>query len=206
MNPKVDGYLIDGCGRCPLGGTPDCKVLPWQETLDALRAVLLETDLTEDHKWSQPCYTYDGGNIGIMSALKDAVVFGFFKGVLLKDTEGVLVKPGPNSQAARQFKFTSVEQVQEMEETIKAYVAEAIEIEKAGLKVEFKERPEPIPEELQAKFDEDPAFEAAFEALTPGRQRSYIIHISGAKQAKTRMSRVEKCMPKVFEGKGFNEY
>ncbi len=138
MNPGVDNYLGVGCGRCPLGGTPDCKVHNWPDVLVKLRAILLETDLTEEVKWSVPCYTFDGKNILLMSALKGYVVLGFFKGVLLKDPHGVLIQSTPNMQAERQLRFTTVEQVAELEPIIKAIVKDAIEVEKAGLEVEYK--------------------------------------------------------------------
>lgn len=206
MNPQVDNYLAVGCGRCPLGGTPDCKVHNWPDVLAKLRAILLETALTEEVKWSVPCYTFDGKNVLIMSALKEHCALGFFKGALLKDPQGILIQPTKNSQADRQLRFTDVAQVVELESIVKAYVQEAIEVEKAGLEVEYKKTSEfDVPEELEAKFEEDPAFKAAFEALTPGRQRGYLLHFSGAKQSKTRTSRIEKCLPKIFEGIGLHD-
>lgn len=206
MNPGVDNYLAVGCGRCPLGGTPECKVHNWPDVLAKLRAILLETALTEEVKWSVPCYTFDGKNVLIMSALKEYCALGFFKGVLLQDPEGVLIQSTKNMQAERQFRFTNVQQVAELEPIIKVYVQEAIEVEKAGLEVEYKKTAEfDMPEELEAKFDDDPAFKAAFEALTPGRQKGYLLHFSGAKQSKTRTSRIEKCTPKIFEGKGLHD-
>lgn len=206
MIPEVDLYLQEGCGRCPLGGTPDCKVHSWTEELTQLRLIINDCNLTEELKWSIPCYTWQGNNILTLSALKGYVGVGFFKGVLIEGQEEVLEKPGPNSQSARLIKFTSVNQIIELEPVLRDCIQQAIEIEKKGLKVEFKQNPEPIPEELQRALDEDPALNQAFESLTPGRQRSYILHIGGAKQAKTRISRVEKCTSKIFEGKGFHEY
>ncbi|MCP9290781.1 YdeI/OmpD-associated family protein [Gracilimonas sediminicola] len=205
MNPEVDQYLDIGCGRCPLGGTPDCKVQDWQEELKQLRLIILESGLTEEVKWSVPCYTFEGSNVLILSAFKNYCSVSFFKGSLLQDQNKILVKPGKNSQAARLFKFTNVEQINESENTIKEYIREAIEIENSGKKVKFKKNPEPIPEELQAKFDEDPILKESFEALTPGRQRGYIIHFSGAKQSSTRQRRIEKYIPKIMEGKGFHD-
>ncbi len=205
MNPKVDTYLIEGCGRCPLGGTPDCKVLPWVEEIKALRKILLECGLTEDLKWKVPCYTYQNKNVLILSAFKEYCAISFFKGSLLTDTQHTLTKPGENSQAARLIKFTNTKEIPEMEPIIKAYVYEAIEVEKAGLKVAFKKNPEPIPAELQQKLDEDPTFKSAFEALTPGRQRGYILYFSAPKQSKTRISRIEKYKQKILEGKGFHD-
>jgi len=139
------------------------------------------------------------------SALRKYCAFSFFKGVLLKDAHNVLEKPGKNSQADRLFKFTSVQQISELEGVIKAYVMEAIEIEKAGLKVDFKKNPEPVPDELQQKFNEDAFFKTAFEELTPGRQRGYILHFSQPKQSKTRVSRIEKCVPKILNGEGLHD-
>ncbi|MFZ1400707.1 MAG: YdeI/OmpD-associated family protein [Candidatus Promineifilaceae bacterium] len=206
MNPQIDDYLAVGCGRCPLGGTPECKVHNWPEVLIKLRAILLQTDLTEERKWSVPCYTFDGKNVLIMSALKAHVVLGFFKGVLLKDPHGVLIQSTPHMQAERQLRFTTVQQVAELEQVIKAYVQEAIEVEKAGLQVEYKKTAEyDVPDELQEMFDEDFAFREAFEALTPGRQRGYLYYFSSAKQSKTRTSRIEKCMPQIFEGIGLHD-
>lgn len=206
MNPQVDNYLAVGCGRCPLGGTPDCKVHNWTEPLVKLREILLECELTEEVKWSVPCYTVDGKNILLLSAFKNYCFISFFKGSMLKDPQGNLIQPTKNSQANRQLRFTDVAQVVELESIVKAYVQEAIEVEKAGLEVEYKKTSEfDIPEELEAKFDDDPAFKAAFEALTPGRQRGYLLHFSGAKQSKTRTSRIEKCMPQIFEGIGLHD-
>lgn len=206
MNSEVDKYLIDGCMRCPLGATPECKVNDWIEELKLMRQILLETELTEELKWSAPCYTFDGNNVLMLSALKDSTVVSFFKGSLMKDPYGILTAPGKNSQASRYIKVTSVKEIQDLEETIKEYVKEAIEIEKAGLKVEFKQNPEPIPEELQWKLDEDPIFKNAFESLTPGRQRGYIIHFSQPKQSKTRESRIEKCTPNILNGIGMHDH
>ena len=206
MNSGVDNYLAVGCGRCPLGGTPDCKVHSWPDVLLKLRAILLETELTEEVKWSVPCYTFNGKNILIMSALKEYVALGFFKGVLLKDPDGVLIQSTPNMQAERQLRFTTVQQITELEQVIRAYVQEAIEVEQAGLEVAYRKTSEfDVPDELQAMFDEDPAFREAFQALTPGRQRGYLLHFSDAKQAKTRISRIEKCMPQIFEGIGLHD-
>jgi uncharacterized protein YdeI (YjbR/CyaY-like superfamily) len=205
MNPKIDNYLADGCGRCPLGGTNECKVHQWTEELKKLRTILLDCGLTEELKWGVPCYTYQNKNIVLISALRGYCAFSFFKGVLLKDPHNILEKPGENSQSDRVIKFTSVQQILESEEILKSYVSEAIEVEKSGLKVVFKKNPEPIPEELQQKFDEDPFFKTAFEELTPGRQRGYILYFSQAKQAKTRVTRIEKCTPKILNGEGLHD-
>lgn len=205
MNPKVDEYLLDGCGRCPLGGTPQCKVHNWEEELKMLRAIVLDCGLTEALKWGVPCYAFQQSNVLIVSAFKDYCALSFFKGALLQDTDNILEKPGKNSQAARLIKFTDTGTIAEMESTLKSYIFEAVEVEKAGLKVTFKKNPEPIPEELQKKMAEDPMLETAFAALTPGRQRGYILYFSAPKQSKTRESRIEKCREKIFMGKGLND-
>lgn len=205
MNPKIDNYLAEGCGRCPFGGTSDCKVHQWPEELMKLRRITLDCGLTEELKWGVPCYTYQNKNIVLVSALREYCAFSFFKGVLLKDPHKILEKPGPNSQSDRVIKFTSVQQIIELENVLKAYVAEAIEVEKAGLKVEFKQNPEPIPEELQQKLEEDPFFKTAFEELTPGRRRGYILYFSQPKQSKTRVARIEKCTPKILNGEGLHD-
>lgn len=205
MTTDVNTYLAEGCGRCALGGTPDCKVHSWTNELKLLRQVVLDCGLTEESKWGVPCYTYHGDNIAVVSAFKNYACLSFFKGALLQDNHKILDKPGENTQSARIIKITSTKQVQALSPTLKAYIFEAIEVEKAGLKVSFEKAPEPIPEELASKFKEEPNLKAAFEALTPGRQRGYILHFSQPKQAKTRVSRIEKCIPKIMEGKGFHD-
>ncbi|WP_238857877.1 YdeI/OmpD-associated family protein [Poritiphilus flavus] len=205
MNKSVDNYLIEGCGRCELGGTPDCKVHRWTEELKLLRGIVQDCGLTEECKWGAPCYTYQGKNILMLSALREYCCISFFKGSLLADAKSLLVKPGPNSQAARLFKFVDVGKVKELETNIKAYIFEAIEIEKAGLKVAFKTNPEPLPEELVMKFEEDPVLKTSFEALTPGRQRGYILHFSQPKQSKTKIARIEKCIPMILSGIGLHD-
>ncbi|OEK01046.1 hypothetical protein BFP97_05780 [Roseivirga sp. 4D4] len=206
MNQTVDNYLIEGCGRCPLGATPDCKVHNWTSELKLLRSTVQACGLVEECKWGAPCYTFNGKNVLMISAFKNYCAISFFKGVLLNDSLGNLVKPGENSQSARLLKFTSLKEIQEIIPDIKAYIFEAIEVEKAGLEVTFKKNPEPVPEELQTKFDEDPSLQNAFESLTPGRQRGYIIHFSQPKQSKTRVSRIEKCIPKILKGEGFHDH
>lgn len=207
MNPKVDVYFAAGCGRCPLTNTPECKVHNWTQELETLREIVLECGLTEELKWGVPCYTFERNNVVIIGAFKEYCALSFFKGVLLKDANGILSKQGENSQAGRIVKFTDVRQIVEKESILKGYIREAIEIEKAGLKVEFKDLSEYlIPEELQSKLDEDEAFKNAFNALTPGRQKGYILHFSQPKQSKTREARIEKCLPRIFFGKGLNDY
>ncbi len=204
MTTNVDQYLAEGCGRCSLGGTPDCKVHQWSQELQKLRSIALECGLTEESKWGVPCYTYHGANVAMISAFKDYCSLSFFKGALLKDKYQMLVKPGPNSQAARLFKFTNLEQILQAEDSIRLYLFEAIEVEKKGLKVDMQAKDQlDYPDELQAKFKDMPELKTAFEALTPGRQRGYIIHFSQPKQSKTRLARIEKLIPKIMDGKGF---
>ena len=205
MNPKVDAFLVDGCGRCALYKTPDCKVISWQLVIEALRAVALQTELVEDFKWSQPCYTLNNKNVLLISAFKEYAFISFLKGSLLKDPQEVLVAPGKNSQADRRLCFTTVTEVLAMEATIKAYIEEAITLEKQGAEVVYKSEPEPIPDELEAAFALDEDFRKAFYALTPGRQRGYIIYFSQAKQSKTRAARIEKWRPKIFAGEGMHD-
>ena len=205
MNPKIDTYLREGCGRCPLGGTPDCKVHRWTNELETLRDLVLECGLTEELKWSVPCYTYQRKNVALVSAFKNFCALSFFKGSLLADTEGLLTSPGEHSQATRLMRFTSVQEIVAQKALVKAYVYEAIEVEKAGLKVEFKRQAETVPEELQQRLDEDLFFKTAFESLTPGRQRGYILHFSQPKQSKTRLARIEKYTPKILNGEGLHD-
>jgi len=189
MNPKVDGYLR--------------KAKKWQEEMEKLRRISLACGLTEELKWGKPCYTFQKSNIVIIQGFKEFCALLFCKGALLNDPSGILKKFG--WQAARRIPFTNVREIGEIEPSLKAYIREAIEAEKAGLKVTLKKNPEPIPEELQNKLDEIPALKAAFDALTPGRQRGYILYFSGAKQSKTRESRVEKWMQQILNGKGLND-
>ncbi|NEU26163.1 hypothetical protein G3M74_08550 [Paenibacillus polymyxa] len=192
MNPKVDAYLD--------------KVKKWQAEMEKLRAIMLDCQLTEELKWGKPCYMFQNSNIAIIQGFKEHCALMFFKGALLKDSNGILIKPGEDTQAGRQIRFTNVEEIVEMETILKAYINEAIEVEKAGLKVDFKKNTELIfPEEFQAKLDENPALKTAFAALTPGRQRAYIMHFSAPKQSKTRESRIEKCMQDILSGKGLND-
>jgi len=204
MNHNVDLYLEEGCGRCSLYRTPHCKVHNWVEELKQLRRIALECGLDEAFKWSQPCYMFQEKNILLVTAFKEYAALAFFKGALLSDPAGILVAPGANSQSARQLRFTSYTDVIEMEPTVKAYIYEAIEVEKMGLKVSFKKGTDSIPEELLNKFNELPELKSSFEALTPGRQRGYILYFSQAKQSRTRESRIEKNMEKIFRGKGID--
>lgn len=205
MTNTVDTFFIDGCGRCALGGTPDCKVHNWDQELQALRSIILECGLTETCKWGVPCYTYNQSNVIMLSAYKNFCCISFFKGVLLNNDKNLLEAPGANSQAVRLLKFKDLEQVKQLSSKIKSYIFEAIEVEKQGLSVPFKKQPEPLPEELEQKFEEDPLLKSAFEALTPGRQRGYILYFSAAKQSSTRLSRIEKCSDNILNGVGLHD-
>jgi len=173
--------------------------------MEQLRRILLKCQLTEELKWGKPCYTFQNSNVVIIQGFKEFCALLFCKGALLNDPGGILKKPGKNTQAARRIPFTNVREIVEMTPILKAYVQEAMDAEKAGLEVNFKKNPEPVPEELQNRLDEIPALKTAFHALTPGRQRAYILYFSGAKQSKTRESRVEKCMQQILNGKGLND-
>jgi uncharacterized protein YdeI (YjbR/CyaY-like superfamily) len=206
MNPKVDLYLADGCGRCSLYKTIGCKVNNWREELETLRTIVLDCDLKEDLKWKIPCYTFENNNILLLSAFNDYVALSFFKGSLLKDAKGILIRQTENVQATRQLRFTDVGEIINLESVIKSYIREAVEIEKSGLKVEMKKTAEfDVLEEFKNKLDENSALKIAFELLTPGRQRAYILHFSQPKQSKTRVERIEKLMPQILIGKGLND-
>ena len=174
----------------------------WREEFETLRSIVLDCQLTEDLKWYQPCYTLQGKNVVLIHGFKEYCALMFFKGALLKDPKRILATPGQH-QAARQIRFTNVREIVKMEPTLKVYIREAIEVERAGLKVKLKKTADfKIPDELQKKLDEIPALKSAFAALTPGRQRNYIFHFSQPKQSKTREARVEKCVPQILQGKG----
>lgn len=206
MNPQIDTYLLDGCMRCHLGATPGCKVHQWREELKQLRRIILSCGLNEELKWGVPCYTFQGKNIAIVSAFKNFASLSFFKGVLLTDPLKMLAKAGENSQSASGFKFTDVRQILANEPIIKSYVLEAIDLEREGKKVHFKEVGEfPIPEELIKKFNQNQSLEIAFRSLTPGRQRGYLLFFSAPKQSKTRESRIEKSIPNILQGKGIHD-
>lgn len=206
MISNVDDFLIHGCGRCSKGGTLKCNARIYGDVLVQLRRIILECGLTEELKWSHPCYTLNGANILILGAFNGYATLNFVKGVLLNDAESMLVQQTENSQSSRQIKLTHVQQVIDQEALIKVYIFEAIEVEKAGLIVKMKTTEEfDKPEELLTYFKENPAYEKAFNVLTPGRQRGYFLHFSRAKQSKTRLSRIEKSTTKVNAGKGFNE-
>lgn len=190
MNPEVETYIESS--------------EKWPAEMTALRPILLGCGLAEEVKWRKPCYSHNGKNVVIIQEMNEFLALMFFKGALLNDPQGVLIDQGPNSRSAKRMQFTSVEEVGRQAKTIASYVAEAIAVEEAGLEVE------PVPElelveELQVRLDEDPTLEAAFEGLTPGRQREYNLYFSGAKQAKTRESRVAKYVEKILDGKGLRD-
>ncbi|HEX5230355.1 MAG TPA: YdeI/OmpD-associated family protein [Bryobacteraceae bacterium] len=177
----------------------------WQQETDKLRKIVLDCELTEELKWGKPCFTYLKKNVAIIIPLKDACALSFFKGALLKDPKHILKEIGA-AQAGRWIKFTSPKEISELQQTVRDYIYQAIRVEDSGKKVPLKKVSEyVIPAELQVKLNTDPELNAAFEALTPGRRKSYIFHVSGAKQATTRAARADKCMPMILRGRGFNE-
>ncbi|MVM29125.1 hypothetical protein GO755_03705 [Spirosoma sp. HMF4905] len=192
MNPRVDFYFT--------------KAKKWQEELGQLRTIVLDCQLTEELKWGCPCYTFEKHNIVLLHVFKEYCALLFFKGALLKDPNGILVQQTENVQAARQIRFTTIQEIIELKSILQAYIYEAVEVEEAGLTVELKKTAEfAIPEEFQQKLDETPALKTAFEALTPGWQRGYLLHFSAPKQAKTRVSRIEKSMQDILDGKGLTD-
>ena len=191
-NPKVDIFFI--------------KAKKWQKELAKLRMIILDCGLTEELKWGQPCYTFQKSNIVLIHGFKEYCALLFFKGALLNDANGILIRQTENVQAGRQIRFTNVREIVKMKTVLKAYIHEAIEVEKAGLKVKYKKTSEfKIPEEFQNTLDATPALKNAFDALTPGRQRAYIFYFSQPKQSKTRESRIEKSMKQILNGKGLND-
>jgi len=192
MNPKVDWFFT--------------KATAWQEEFEKLRKVVLDCGLTEELKWGCPCYSFEKRNIVLIHGFKEYCALLFFKGALLNDADGILVQQTKNVQASRQIRFADVREIVKLKPVLKAYIYEAIEVEKAGLKVPLKKTKEfSMPEEFQNKLNENRALKKAFNALTPGRQRGYLLHFSAPKQSKTRESRVEKCMPQILSGKGLND-
>jgi uncharacterized protein YdeI (YjbR/CyaY-like superfamily) len=192
MNPSVDEHLRNS--------------KKWSKELSLLQEILLECGLTEEFKWRQPCYLFGATNVCILGSYKKFCSLAFFKGVLLNDAEQLMVSPGVNSQSVKMFKFQSSEEIRELRHLIKSTVYEAIEIEKAGLKVEKDQNNKPqIPEELTAKMEKDSVLKSAFESLTPGRQRAYLIFFEEAKQSKTKVARIEKYIPRILKGKGMND-
>ena len=192
MNPKVDFFFS--------------KDQKWQPEFEKLRTIILDCGLTEELKWGKPCYSLEKSNIVLIHGFKEYCALLFFKGALLKDAKGILIQQTENVQAARQIRFTNVREIDRMEPILKAYVNEAIVVEKAGLKVNLKKTSEfKMAEEFRKTLDEMPALKTAFEALTPGRQRGYLLYFSAPKQSKTRESRIEKCIPPILKGKGLND-
>ena len=192
MNPKVDWFFR--------------KAAKWQQEFEKLRMICLDCGLTEELKWGCPCYTFQKRNIVLIHGFKDYCALLFFKGALLKDAEGILIQQTKNVHAARQIRFTDIREIAEMKFILKTYIHEAIKVEKAGSKVDLKKTSEfKIPDEFQNKLDEMPALKKAFKALTPGRQRGYILYLSAPKQSKTREARVEKCMPQILKAKGLDD-
>ena len=191
-DPKVDSFFSNA--------------KKWHDEYEKLRMIILDCGLTEEYKWMHPCYSLGGKNIVLIHGFKEYCAILFFKGALLKDAKGILIQQTENVQAARQIRFTNVREIVEMEPILKAYIYEAIEVEKAGLKVDFKKTTDfIIPEEFQNKLDEIPELKTAFDALTPGRQRAYLFYFSQPKQSKTRESRIEKCMDLILDGKGLDD-
>lgn len=192
LNPQVDAFVRTAA--------------KWKEEYEKLRAIALDCELTETFKWMHPCYTFQEKNIVLIHGFKDYCALLFHKGALLKDAHGILIQQTENVQSARQIRFANVQEIVDLELTLRAYIYEAIEVEKAGVEVSFKKPAEfAVAEEFRQKLDELPALKAAFEALTPGRQRAYLLHFSQPKQSKTRASRVEKYMPHILAGKGLND-
>ena len=192
MNPKVD-FFFD-------------KAKQWQKEFEKLRAIALETELVEDLKWGCPCYTYEGKNIFLIHGFKEYCALLFFKGALMKDPENILIQQTENVQSARQIRFTDLQQIVDLEKVLQNYIFEAVEVEESGVKIEMKKTKEfEMPEEFQQKLDENSALKEAFKALTPGRQRAYLLYFSSAKQSKTRESRIEKYIPEILNGKGLND-
>ena len=191
-NPKVDWFFS--------------KAKQWKQEYEQLRRIVLDCPLSEELRWGKPCYTFQKSNVVLIHGFKDYCALLFMKGALLKDPKGILIQQTQHVQAARQIRFRNVREIAKLEPALKAYIREAIAVEKAGLKVEYKKTSEfPMPEELRSKLAERPALKTAFESLTPGRQRGYLLYLSEAKQSKTRESRVEKCMPQILKGKGLDD-
>jgi len=192
LNPKVDSFLI--------------KAKKWQSEMHLLRSLILECNLEEEYKWMHPCYSFQGSNVVLIHGFKDYCALLFFKGVLLKDKKGILIQQTENVQDRRQIRFTSLTEIEKLKATIKDYILEAIEVEKSGLKHEFKKTAEyKMPDEFQHLLLENKKLKTAFEGLTPGRQKAYLLYFSSAKQSKTRIDRIEKYLQKILDGKGIDD-
>jgi uncharacterized protein YdeI (YjbR/CyaY-like superfamily) len=191
-NPKVDAFLD--------------RTTEWRAEIEALRQIILDCQLTEDFKWGWPCYSIDKKNVVLIHGFKEYCALLLFKGALMKDPEKILIQQTENVQAARQIRFTGLDEIKRMDNVLKAYIHQAVDVERAGFKVDFKKASEfAVVDEFQTKLDAMPDLKTAFGALTPGRQRGYLLHFSSAKQSKTREARIEKCMPKIFDGKGLED-
>lgn len=202
---SVDSYLRDGCGRCDKYQTPACKVHRWTKPLVALRALVQASGLVEEMKWGNPCYTLGGKNVVMLAAFKEHCALSFFRGTSLHDDAGVLEAPGPNSHHVRFLKVRSLADVTARRAAVKRLLAQAIELERTGTKVKPKATPRALPDELVQRLSADAALARAFDALTPGRQRSHALYIAAAKQPETRARRVERCAADIAKGRGFNE-
>ena len=206
MIPNVETYFNEGCGRCSKMATPLCRVRTWEKELQLLRSIIVECGVIEELKWSHPCYTFQNKNIVMLGTTKAFCAISFFKGVLLEDNQKVLIAQTENTQATRQLQFTSTDQIKNLKDTIKAYIFEAVELEKSGAKVAYKEPTAiAIPAEFHYFLDSDEELKTAFESLTPGRQKGYLLHFSEPKQSKTKTARVEKWMDQIKRGKGMND-
>ncbi len=205
MQTNVEGYFTEGCGRCTKFRTPACKVHRFPEGLAALRALLLDAGLTETIKWGAPCYTHDGRNVAMLVALVDSFGLSFFEGAALDDADGLLELPGPNARIGRVVRFRAMDAFMARRSGTKRLVTQAVELARTGTRVTRNAEPEPLPDELAARLAEDPALARAFAALTPGRRRSHILHVRGAKQAETRARRAGQCAPDILAGRGFRE-
>ncbi len=201
----TEQYLNEGCGRCELGGTPQCKVHDWRKELEALREIVVSCGLREEIKWGVPCYTHHGKNVLLLSAFRSYAAISFFKGALVDDPNRLLVKPGENSQASRMYRVEGLKHVRDHEEEIRQLILNAIDVETSGKKIEFKRNPEPMPVELEEKLTEDPSLRSAFESLTPGRQRGWIIYFASPKRSETRTARIEKSIGKILNGEGMHD-
>jgi hypothetical protein len=201
----VDQYLLDGCGRCSKGGTPNCTVHKWHPILVAMRELATECMLTEEVKWSVPCYTLKGKNVLMIHAFMEYCSIMFMKGSLLTDPKNILHRQTEHVTAGRQLRYTSLEDFLAQRKRAKAFIIEAIQLEEAGKKVEKRTEEEPMVEELKEAFAQDRTFKTAFYQLTPGRQRAYLLHFAQPKQAATRASRIEKCMPMILRGEGLHD-
>ena len=205
-NTSVDSFLQNGCGRCELYQTPQCKVHRWTTELQMLRELVRQTELVEEMKWGSPCYTLNGRNVLMLAALRDFCAISFLNGAALVDERGLLQSPGPNSRYARYLTFTSISQISQSQLQIAELVEQAIQFARSGARFSPPADERPLPDELVARLESDPQLQQAFDALTPGRQRSHLIYIDQAKSTDARERRVERCVPRILLGKGFNEY